>query len=200
MVFEAAPTAAVGGKLASHERPSHADPAQKVQSRFRQNADLIIGKPGQSVYWKYEADQTAVAVADEVPFKIAIVEPKAPLVQGGSMNLKITAERKPGFTAPITILPLFNPPGVGSATSVVIPEKQNEVLMPINAAGNAQVRKWKTAVLGTATVGNGPAWVSSQLATIEVAPPYRDVHDGAGRLGAGQADRDLLQNPGQYSV
>ena len=135
-------------------------------------AELIIGQPGQSVYWKYEADQTAVAVTDEVPFKISIVEPKAPLVQNGSMNLKIVAERKPGFTAPITILPLFNPPGVGSASSVVIPEKQNEVLLPMNAAGNAQVRKWKTAVLGTATVGNGPVWVSSQLATIEVAPPF----------------------------
>src|SRR5205807_3439537 len=99
-------------------------------------------------------------------------EPKAPLVQSGSMSLKIVAERKPGFTAPITILPLFNPPGVGSATSVVIPENANEVLMPINAAGNAQVRKWKTAVLGTATVGAGPVWVSSQLATLEVAPPF----------------------------
>ena len=128
--------------------------------------------PGQSIYWKYETDQTVVAVTDEVPFKITIVEPKAPLVQGGSMNLKVVAERKPGFTAAITILPLFNPPGVGSASSVVIPENQNEVLMPINAAGNAQVRKWKTAVLGTATVGNGPAWVSSQLATIEVQPPF----------------------------
>ncbi len=171
VVFESAPTAAAGGKLAS-VTAKHVDPAQKILSRYLQTSELITGQPGQSVYWKYEADQTVVAVADEVPFKIAIVEPKAPLVQGGSMNLKITAERKPGFTAPITVLPLFNPPGVGSATSVVIPENQNEVLLPINAAGNAQVRKWKTAVLGTATVGNGPAWVSSQLATIEVAPPY----------------------------
>ena len=171
VVFEATPAAAVGGKLASLNVRC-VDPAQKVQSRFSQNADLIISNPGQSVYWKYEADRTAVVVADEVPFKINIVEPKAPLVQGGSMNLKITAERKPGFTGPITIFPLFNPPGVGSASSVVIPEKQNEVLLPINAAGNAQVRKWKTAVLGTATVGNGPVWASSQLATIEVAPPF----------------------------
>jgi hypothetical protein len=171
VVFEAASTAAVGGKLAAITA-KHADPAQKILSRFSQVVELISAAPGQSVYWRYEADQTAVAVTDEVPFKITIVEPKAPLVQNGSMNLKITAERKPGFTAPITILPLFNPPGVGSASSVVIPEKQNEVLMPINAAGNAQVRKWKTAVLGTATVGNGPVWASSQLATIDVAPPF----------------------------
>jgi hypothetical protein len=44
--------------------------------------------------------------------------------------------------------------------------------MPMNAAGNAQCRKWKTAVLATAAVGNGPVWTSSQLATFEVAPPF----------------------------
>src|SRR5262249_36888579 len=95
-----------------------------------------------------------------------------PLVQNGSMNLKVVAERKPGFKAAITVVPLFNPPGVGSATSVVIPEGQNETLLPMNASGGAQVRKWKTAVLGTATVGNGPVWVPSQRATLEIAPPF----------------------------
>jgi hypothetical protein len=93
-------------------------------------------------------------------------------VQNGSMNLKITAERKPGYTAPITIIPLFNPPGVGSATSATIPEGQTETLLPMNAAPGAPARKWKIAVLGTATVGNGPVWVSSQLATLEIAPPF----------------------------
>ena len=83
---------------------------------------------------------------------------------------------------------------------MTIPEKQNEVLLPINAAGNAQVRKWKTAVLGTATVGNGPVWVSSQLATIDVAPPFVAFAMERAAVGTGQADRDLLQNPGQYSV
>jgi hypothetical protein len=42
----------------------------------------------------------------------------------------------------------------------------------MNANGGAQVRKWKIVVIGTATVGNGPVWVASQLATLEIAPPY----------------------------
>jgi hypothetical protein len=113
----------------------------------------------------------ALAVTEEVPFSIRIVEPKAPLVQNGSMNLKIVAERKAGFKAPITVYPIFNPPGV-STGAATIPEGQNEVLMPMNAASNAQCRKWKTAVIATAGVGNGPVWVSSQLATIEVATPF----------------------------
>jgi len=93
-------------------------------------------------------------------------------VQHGSIALKVVPERKPGFSAAITILPLFNPPGVSSATAVTIPAGKNETVLPMNASAGAQVRKWKTAVLGTATVGNGPVWVSSQLATIEVTPPF----------------------------
>jgi len=93
-------------------------------------------------------------------------------VQNGSMNLKVVTERKPGYKAAITILPLFNPPGVSSATSAVIPEGQNETVLPMNASPGAAVRKWKIALLGTAPVGNGPVWVSSQLATLEVAPPF----------------------------
>lgn len=170
VVFEAAPTAAEAGALADLTAV-HVDPKQPLRSSFSQVADLVIG-PNQSIMWKREVRQEAVAIAEEAPFKIQIVEPKAPLVQNGSMNLKIVAERKAGFKAPITIIPIFNPPGVGSASSVVIPEGQNEVLLPMNAAGNAQLRKWKTAVLGTATVGNGPVWVSSQLATYEVAAPF----------------------------
>src|SRR5262249_39858393 len=114
----------------------------------------------------------AVAVAEEAPFKVRIVEPKVPLVQNGSMNLKIVAERKAGFKTAITVIPIFNPPGVGSASAVTIPEGQNETLLPINANGGAQIRKWKIPVNGVATVGNGPIWVGSQLATLEIAAPY----------------------------
>src|SRR5262249_40431694 len=129
-----------------------------------------VGKFG--VFWKHEVDRAAVAVTDEAPFQINIIEPKVPLVHNGSMNLKIVAERKKGYNEPITIFPLFNPPGVGSASSVVIPAGQTEVLFPINANGDAPARKWKYVVLGTANVGNGPIWVSSQLATLEIKPPY----------------------------
>jgi hypothetical protein len=171
VVFEAAPTAGVAGTLA-HLWAKHADPAQKIQGGFNQLVELVTGPPGQSVFWKHEVDRAAVAVTEEAPFKINIVEPKAPLVQNGSMNLKVVAERKPSFKAPITLQMLFNPPGVGSASTVAIPEGQTEALYPVNANGGAQVRKWKIAVLGVATVGNGPVWVSSQLATLEIAAPF----------------------------
>ena len=170
-VFEAAADAPVSGTFGTFTA-KHTDPKVNFPSSFSQMAEFIINQPGQSIYWTGTVPKAAFAVAQEVPFKINIVEPKAPLVHNGSMLLKVVAERSAGFKAPITILPLYNPPGVSSATSVVIPEGQNEVLLPINANGGAPVRKWKYAVLGTATVGNGPVWVSSQLANLEISPPY----------------------------
>ncbi len=171
VVFEAAAGTSPAGRLANLTARC-ADPNVKVQSRFYQMAELVTGGPGQSVYWKAEVDQEAVAVTAPAPFKISIVEPKVPLVQNGSWNLRIVAERQPGFKEAIAIVPLFNPPGVSSASSATIAAGQNETSLVMNAAPNAQVRKWKTAVLGVATVGNGPVWVSSQLATIEIAPPF----------------------------
>jgi hypothetical protein len=171
MLFEAAPDAPVAGNLVDIVG-RHVDPKQKIASAFSQVVELVTGPPGQSVFWTHTVNKAAVAVIDEVPFKINIVEPKVPLVHNGSMNLKIVAERKTGYKEPITIIPIFNPPGVGSASSVTIPAGQNEVLFPINANGGAPVRKWKYVVLGVANVGNGPIWVSSQLATLEITPPY----------------------------
>ena len=171
VVFEAAADAPISGTLGSFSAKP-LDPKNVFPSSFSQMAEYIINQPGQSIYWSGTVNKAAFAVTQEVPFKINIVEPKVPLVHNGSMQMKVVVERAAGFKAAITILPLYNPPGVGSATSVVIPEGQNEVFLPINANGGAPVRKWKYAVAGTAVVGTGPVWVSSQLATLEIAAPY----------------------------
>jgi Bacterial pre-peptidase C-terminal domain len=170
-VIEAAADAPLAGSLAEFVAKP-VDPKQTFTSRFRLRSELVYGTPNNATYWSYNAQKVAVSVAEAVPFKISIVEPKVPLVHNGSMNLKIVAERQPGFTGPITIYPLHNPPGVGSAGAATIAADQTETVFPLNANTGAPVRKWKYVVWGVATVGNGPVWVSSQLATVEIAPPY----------------------------
>src|SRR5262249_38309551 len=154
---------------------THTDANVKVKSAFDVRSDFVYSAPGQSLYTFKSEAETLLAVTEAVPFKISIVEPKVPLVHGGSVDPEIVAEGAPGFKAPITVVPLYNPPGVGSASSVVIPEGQNEVLFPLNANGGAPVRKWKYVVLAQAPIASGPVWVSSQLATIEIAPPYMQL-------------------------
>ncbi len=171
VVFEAAADAPLAGALADFSaRPS--DPKQPpLKSSFSQRAELVYGEPNLTPYWSYQATKAAVAVTEAAPFKITIVEPKVPLVHNGTMNLKIVAERLNGFKGPITVYPLYNPPGVGSVGGTTIPDGQTEGLFTINANTGAPARKWKYVVWGVATVGNGPVWVSSQLATFEIAPP-----------------------------
>jgi hypothetical protein len=94
------------------------------------------------------------------------------LVQAGSMRLEIAAERSPGFDEPIEVQMLWNPPGVGSQSEAAIPKGATNVFYQLNAAGGAETRTWKIAVLGHATVESGPLYVSSQLAPLEVAAPY----------------------------
>lgn len=185
IVFEAAADAPIVTGRVSFTG-THADPNVKIKSAFDVRSDFVYSGPGQSLYTFRNEPETMLAVTEAVPFKISIVEPKVPLVHGGSMNLKIVAERAPGFKAPITVVPLYNPPGVGSASSVVIPEGQNEVLFPLNANGGAPVRKWKYVVMAQAPIASGPVWVSSQLATIEIAPPYMQLSLERGAVEQGK--------------
>ena len=48
---------------------------------------------------------------------------------------------------------------------------RTKVVYPINAAGDAAIGKWPMMVIGAADI-NGQAWVSSQLAELEVAERY----------------------------
>ena len=187
VVFEAAPTAKVGAKLIDLlGKP--ADPNVKLKSEFVQLADLVVGNNAVPFY-QAKVEKLAVAVVEEAPFKLSVVQPKVPLVQNGQMMLKVVAERKPDFKGGIHLQMLFDPPGVGSG-QVDMPGDKSEALIPLNASGGAQVRKWKIAVLGSSerpaapapaagqpapapgTVpAAGPVWVSTQLAELEIAPP-----------------------------
>ena len=168
-VFEAAPDAKVAGSLIDVVAKS-AD--GKVEGGFRQDVNLVYGPPNNTIYYGTRANKLAVAVAEEAPFTLKLVEPKVPIVQNGSMNLKIVADRKKDFTAPIELRFLWSPPGIGAQGTATIPQGQNEVLYPINANGNAATKTWKIAVIGSAPGANGVVWVSSQLAPLTVAPPF----------------------------
>lgn len=169
-VFEAAPDAPVAAKLTPLAGENVQNKA--ITGGFVQSLELVYGPPNNTIYYRQPVERMAVAVTEEVPFKIDIIEPKVPLVQSGSMNLKVVATRKEGFKAPITLRMLWNPPGVGSANEVVIPEGQTEAMYPLNANGDAALRAWKIAILALSDAGKGPVWTSSQLTTVTVSAPF----------------------------
>lgn len=170
VVFEAKADAAVGGLLTTIAA-TPADPKVKAPSHTRFDAAFALGAPGQTIYSRHVVEKAAIAVTEAAPFSIEVLEPKVPVVQNGSYSLRIVAKRAPGFTGAITVYPLWTPPGMGIASSAAIAPTASETTLAMNAAGNAGIRKWKTAVIAVADAGKGPVWGSSQLFTIEIAPP-----------------------------
>ena len=166
VVLEAAADAPLSGKLLNFTARLAENEA--IRGGFGNRADYIISAPGQSLYrWK-DVTQLAVAVVDELPFKIEIVEPKVPVVRDGSMQLKIVATKKEGWDEQINVQFPFRPAGLGAASSVNIAKGQTEVNYPINANGSAEIKAWKVYALGT----SGGMWGSSQLANMEIADAF----------------------------
>lgn len=143
----------------------------KIEGRLLQRTQLVSGQNNVDVYGHW-AERMAAAVTAPAPFKIEIVQPKAPIVRDGQMNLKIFATRAEGFKAPISVFLLANPPGIGSSASIAIPEGQTSAEIPLTANGSAEIGNHKIVVIARAGVGNGAIEVSSQLATLAIAAPY----------------------------
>lgn len=170
VVFEASADAPLSGQLIPLFGQQVA--ATNVHGGFVQSLELVYGEPNNTIYYKTVVDRMAVAVTEEAPFSITVTEPKVPLVQNGSMGLKVVAARRAGFKGAIRLRMLWNPPGVGSQNEVVIPEGQSEAVFPVNANDGAAVRAWRIAIQALADAGKGTVWTSSQLFTLNVAAPY----------------------------
>lgn len=171
ILFEAAPDAPLGGTLADLQAKL-TDPKRNVAGNFFHKLDLVVGNPNNTVYYQSEVDKLAIAVVEELPFKIEIETPKVPLVQNGTLSLKVKAIRKEGFDAPITIRMLWNPPGIGSQPTMKIEKGKNEIYYTINANGSAETREWKLMMMAESDAGQGQILAATALTPITVEPPY----------------------------
>ena len=172
MVFEAKPDAAPAQKHFTifaklTEPPKDMTVAARVTHRVE-----VAENGNQKAYYGVDENALPIAVTDEVPVTINYVQAKVPILQSGSMALKVTVERRNDFKGPIDIQVLYAPPGVGSPGTVNIPADKNEGSITISANGNAPLAKWKTCIVGTADFGKGPTWISTQLFDLEVAAPF----------------------------
>ena len=169
VVFEATADAEVGGKLMKFVG-RHVDANTGITGHFQNNADFVLGPPNNTNYLTGHVEQLAVAVIDEVPFKLEIVQPASPIVRNGSKSLVVKVDRNEGFAEAIVVQFPFRSPGIGAPSSITINGDQSEGVYTLNASANAQLGDWPVYAIGRANHG-GNAYVSSQLATLTVAEP-----------------------------
>ncbi len=175
VLFQAAADAPLAGALVKPLGTPADDKIKLASNDFSAASVLVLGDNNVSV-WQRNLDRLAVAVTDECPYSIEVVEPKVPIVRNGSMALKVRASRKEGFKAPIAVSFPWLPPDVGAAGTITIPEGQNEADIPVNAGGNAEIRSWKLVVNGFSGIPTGPIMVSSPLFHLAVAGPFVGLH------------------------
>lgn len=171
VVFEATDDAQVGAKTFTIAAKPTDEKSTGVESKVAQVVDMV-GNGNQKPYYIVVADKLAISVSQEAPFKLKLVDPKAPIAQNGSMVLKVVAERKPDFKGPITLSLLYAPPGIGTGGTTVIKEGENEGEVRLSSTADAALKKWKIAVEGTTDSGAGRVLVSTQLSEMEVVPPF----------------------------
>ncbi len=165
VLFTAAADAPLNGTLTEVLARFVEEDKQQYVGRLEQRTMLVRGQNNVDV-WGHNSDRMAAAAIDEAPFTLHIVQPQVPIVRDGSMNLKVVAERKEGFTAPIKIDMAYAPPGIGASGGVSIAEGQSEALIPLTANGSAALQTWKIAVIGRGPVPGG---------NVEVATPFADL-------------------------
>ena len=173
VVFYAADDASIAGNysnLICHLADSN-QKDRKVEGPLAQKNLMIRGRNNNRV-WEEEEVRMPVIVTEKAPFTVRIEEPKVPLVRGGSMNLKVVAEKAEGFDEEISLRVLQNPSGVRSSISVKIKKGQTEANIPINAAGNAAIATTPIALRAWATVGNGTVETCSPFVPLRVEDMY----------------------------
>ncbi len=184
VVFSASEDAPISGKLVDL-RARHTDASKNIEGRFSLTADFALGPPNNAQFYTASVNKLACAVTKKLPFKIEIEQPQVPLVRNGTMNLKITAIRDEGFDQAINVQFPFRPPGLGTKPQIQIKKGETSAIYPLNANGNAQLGKWPVYAVGQANV-NGPAWVSTQLAEVEISEPLVTMEINRTTLEQGQ--------------
>ena len=176
VIFSAASDAPPAGALIGIIGKA-ADPKLNVVGLLDQRTMLVRGQNNVDV-WGHNADRMATVLGEAIPYSLELAPPEAPLVRNGSLDLKVVAKRAEGFNDPISLRMLYNPPGVASSGSIVIPEGKHEAVIPLTANNGAGLGTWKIVVTGrTGERGrNNPnderLRCSTQFADLTVAEPY----------------------------
>ena len=173
VVFEAAPDAAPVAKTIDIRAALVEPPKDQPPVATAIENDIDVAENGnQKSFYAITEHTFAAAVTDEIPVKINLVQPKVPLLQNGTTNLKIVAERKGEFKGAINLQLLWTPPGLGTAGGGTIKEGENEGALTLSANGNAPAQKWKICIVGNAETGKGTVWFSTGLIELEIAPAF----------------------------
>ena len=171
VLFEASTNAPSAGVILPAKLVS-TDAARPMQGAFRQALSLVLGNPNNTTYYGAQTEGLALAVAEEVPFRVHLDEPATPVAQGGTFELGVRVERFGEFKEPLRVRLVWTPPGIGAPNEITIPPDSNRGTMRMTASGAASPGKKPVVVIAAPPGDFDQTWVSSQIVDLEVTPPW----------------------------
>ena len=148
----------------------------KLDSASRQGFALI--NRGGELPWHFVfLDQYALAVTEPAPYRVKLVAPTIPLMQGSELTLKVIVERDKGFDGPIELQTDWLPQGVSKEPTITVAAGKGEATFKIQANDKAAPGVYPIAMNGSTTGGDsysglGRVRVSSEFVDLTVATPY----------------------------
>lgn len=174
VVFEATPGAVLGAVLADIQAVSQpkGESAEQTRGGFKQVTPVVMANPNRTEYYKTTLDRVPVAVTEAIPFKIDVIQPKAPLVHGGKKKLQVRLTRNEGYEEQVRLYMLYRPPGIGAPGRVDLNKTSTEGVYEIDANNGVPTRGWPMVIIGNGNQPGGAVWASSQLFTVNVEAPF----------------------------
>jgi hypothetical protein len=202
VVFEAKPDSELGFKLVNIQARAKpkGDSAERLVGGFSQQTPLVMANPNRTEYYHSTLDTIPVAVTEEIPFKIDVVQPNAPLVHGGKKKLQVRLTRAEGYEEQVRLYMLYRPPGVGAPGRIDLNKTDVEGVYEIDANASTPPRDWPMVVIGSGNQPGGPVWASSQLFKVKVEEPFVGGAIEGGKCEQGQATDIVvtLEHPRQW--
>lgn len=195
VVFEAKEDAAIGASVIDLQALSQPKPdsAEQIRGSFNQLTPLVMANPNRTEYFSTEMKSIPVAVTESIPFKIDVVQPKAPLVHGGKQRLQVKLTRDEGYEEQVRLYMLYRPPGIGAPGRIDLNKTATEGVYEIDANASVPTRDWPMVIVGNGNQPGGAVWASSQLFTVKVEAPFVAGTIDGGKCTQGQGV-DLIVN------
>ena len=176
VVFEATADAPIDSALvniqALWQPKDDSSGSAKPIGAFRQSTPLVMANPNRTEYYRSTLKSQAVVVTEQAQASIQVAQPKAPIVYGGRMQLKVKVNRAQGHEGTVQMYPLYRPPGIGATGRVDVKKGKTEGVFNIDANASVPVRTWPMVIIALVPQPGGGVWVSSQVFDLKVAEPF----------------------------
>lgn len=135
LILSATPEAPVAAALVGVHGVAQAGETA-VMGALDQEVRLVDYRNDTTFYGR-QVDRLALAVSEPAPFKVRMIAPAAPLVQGGGRDIRIEADRAEGFTGVIDLKFPWLPAGLSAGTAKIEAETDAAVIRLEAADGAA---------------------------------------------------------------